>query len=254
MPERSFYDDPALYDRVSAPPAASVDFYVDLAREARGDVLELACGTGRVTIPIALALAGSGRSVAGLDLAPAMLEVARAKSAAAGVAPDLISGDMRHFAFDRHFDLIFVARNSLLHLLSTADLVAAFTTIRRHLTPDGVFAFDIFHPDVRWLAKPAGQRYTLMDVDTATFGLLRVEDVPDYDAALQINRGTWYISTPDTQDAWVVPLVLRSIFPQELPLLLAAAGLDLVDRFGDVSRSPFSAGSRLQVCLCRRRA
>jgi hypothetical protein len=55
------------------------------------------------------------------------------------------------------------------------------------------------------------------------------------------------------RDAWVVPIVLRSIFPQELPLLLSAAGLELINRFGDLSRSPFVAGSRMQVCLCRRR-
>jgi hypothetical protein len=48
-----------------------------------------------------------------------------------------------------------------------------------------------------------------------------------------------------------VPLFLRSIFPQELPLLLSAAGLELIDRFGDLSRGPFHRGSRLQVCLTR---
>ena len=85
--QRSFYDDPSLYDRVSTPPAASVGFYVELARDSQGDVLELACGTGRVTIPMTQALAGSGRSVTGLDLVPAMLDAARAKSATAGVAP-----------------------------------------------------------------------------------------------------------------------------------------------------------------------
>jgi hypothetical protein len=47
-------------------------------------------------------------------------------------------------------------------------------------------------------------------------------------------------------------MVLRSIFPQELPLLLSAAGLELVSRFGDLSREPFGAGSRAQVCLCQR--
>ena len=242
------YDHPDLYDEL-LPARGHAPFYVDLARQQAGAVLELACGTGQLTIPVA----AHGHPTLGLDLSHPMLDIARRRASENGVPVRFVQGDMRHFAFDRHFDLIFVARNSLLHLLSTADLVAAFTTIRRHLTPDGVFAFDIFHPDVRWLAKPAGQRSTLMEVETATFGPLRVEDVPDYDAALQVNRGTWHISTPDTQDAWVVPLVLRSIFPQELPLLLAAAGLDLVDRFGDVSRSPFGAGSRLQVCLCRRR-
>jgi len=44
------------------------------------------------------------------------------------------------------------------------------------------------------------------------------------------------------------------IFPQELPLLLSAAGLELISRFGELSRAPFGPGSRVQVCLCRRQA
>ena len=59
-----------------------------------------------------------------------------------------------------------------------------------------------------------------MEVTTATFGVLSVEETRDYDPETQVNHGTWYISTPDTRDAWIVPMVLRSIFPQELPLLI----------------------------------
>ena len=92
-----------------------------------------------------------------------------------------------------------------------------------------------------------------MEVSTAPFGPLSVEATHDYDAATQVNRATWYISAPDRRDAWTVPLVLRSIFPQELPLLLSAAGLELISRFGDLSHEPFGPRSRAQVCLCRRR-
>lgn len=161
---------------------------------------------------------------------------------------------MRDFALRRDFKLIFVARNSLLHLLSTSDLLAALTAVRRHLAPDGVFAFDIFNPDVRMLARPSNQRFPVMEVTTATFGPLRVEATSDYDPVTQVNRGTWCISAPDKPDAWIVPMVLRSIFPQELPLLLSAAGLELISRFGELSRAPFGPRSRVQVCLCRPRA
>jgi hypothetical protein len=70
----------------------------------------------------------------------------------------------------------------------------------------------------------------------------------------QPSGATWYISTTDRRDAWIVPMVLRSIFPQELPVLLSASGLELISRFGDLSRTPFGHGSRAQVCLCRRGA
>ena len=212
-------------------------------------MLELACGTGVITIPIAL----DGRPTVGLDRAPAMLDAAKRRAADAGASVSFVQGDMRDFALGREFELIFVARNSLLHLLTTEDLLAAFTAVRSHLAPDGVFAFDIFNPSVRLLARPSGQRSPTMEATTTQFGALSVEASCDYDAAAQVNRGTWYISTPEKRDAWIVPLVLRSIFPQELPLLLSAAGLELVSRFGELSREPFRSASRVQVCLCRRR-
>lgn len=242
-----FYDHPDLYEAL-LPVGGHVPFYVDLARQKGGTVLELACGTGQLAIPMALA----GLPTVGLDLSSTMLEVAATRASDAGAAVTFVQGDMRHFALDRTFDLVFVARNSLLHLLTTADLLAAFAAVRRHLTPEGLFAFDIFNPSLARLARPAGQRFPVMVVDTDRFGLLRVEETQEYDAAAQVNHATWYISTPDRQDAWVVPLVLRSIFPAELPLLLSAAGFELVSRFGELSRAPFTSASRIQACVCRR--
>ena len=243
-----FYDHPDLYDEL-LPVGAHVPFYVDIARQQAGAVLELACGTGQLTIPLAL----QGLPTVGLDRSRAMLDVAKRRASAASAPVAFLQSDMRDFALDRHFDLIIVARNSLLHLLSTADLLAALTAVRRHLAPDGVFAFDIFNPDVRLLARPPGERSPVMEVSSSRFGPLSVEATHDYDSATQVNRGTWYISAPDRRDAWTVPMVLRSIFPQELPLLLSAAGLELISRFGELSRAPFGAGSRIQACLCRRR-
>src|SRR3954447_8232443 len=97
-----FYDHPELYD-APLPVGAHVPFYVDLARQQGGAVLELACGTGQLTIPIAL----HGLPTVGLDLSSAMLKVARARAAAADVSIAFVQADMRDFALRRHFSLIF---------------------------------------------------------------------------------------------------------------------------------------------------
>ncbi len=249
--QRSFYDDPSLYDRVSTPPAASVEFYVELARQAQGDVLELACGTGRVTIPIALALANSGRSVTGLDLVPGMLEAARTKSTTAGVAPDLVSGDMRRFALGRRFGLIFVAFNSLLHLTSNEALSECFACVREHLAPGGTFAFDVFNPSVAMLARSPSERTTIVRIPDDTLGEIHVEATMDYDAATQVNRSSFHFSAPGRPDYLTVPIHLRSLFPLELPLLLTTNGFGLEARYGDFGREPFGSGSARQVCVCR---
>ena len=240
------YEHPELYDAL-LPATAHVPYYVELARRAAGDVLELACGTGQLTAPIAAA----GLPTVGLDLSGAMLTAARQRVAAAQVSVEFVQGDMRRFDLGRQFALVFIARNSLLHLHSTEDLLAACAAVRRHLAPGGIFAFDIFNPDVRLLARPAGQRFRVFETETESFGKLSVEATTEYDAATQVGRSRWYISAAGKPDAWVAPLELRNIFPQELPLLLTAGGFQLKSRMGDLNQTPFDSNSRLQVCLCR---
>ena len=124
------YDHPALYDSL-LPARAHIPYYVDLARRQAGEVLELACGTGQLAVPIAAA----GLPTVGLDLSAAMLKTARERAAAARVSVQYVLADMRKFDLGRRFALVFIARNSLLHLCSTDDILAAFAAVRRHLAP-----------------------------------------------------------------------------------------------------------------------
>lgn len=240
------YDHPALYDAL-LPATGHVAYYVDLARQAQGDVLELACGTGQLTMPIAAA----GYPTVGLDLSGPMLAAAKERATGAGASVEYVLADMRNFDLGRRFGLIFIARNSLLHLHSTEDLLAAFAAVLRHLAPGGIFAFDIFNPNVRLLARPAGQRFPVFEKETESFGRVSVEQTNEYDAATQVGRSRWHISAPGKPDEWALSLDLRNIFPQELPLLLAAGGLQMQSRMGNLKQTPFSSASQLQVCICR---
>lgn len=239
------YEHPEVYDALLSP-GYHLAHYAALAERYPGPVLELACGTGQLLVPIAQ----GGREAVGLDLSRPMLDAARQRASRAGVAVELVEGDMREFDLGRRFSLVFVARNSLLHLSAAEDFLATFAAVRRHLMPGGAFALDVFNPSVRMLAQPAGERHLVMRRPTDAFGELTVEEIADYDAATQVNRATWYISAPGRPDAWVAPLELRSIFPQELPLLLAAGGFRLLSRAGDMDGSPFTSDSMRQVCVC----
>ena len=239
------YDHPKLYDAL-LPVRAELPYYAELAKRASGDVLELACGTGQLSVPLARA----GFRISGLDLSEPMLRVARERATAAGVSVEHLAGDMRDFDMGRQFALILIARNSLLHLHSTEDLLATFAMVRRHLTPGGMFAFDIFNPKVGLLARAANERFPVMQVETEEFGTLSVETTSDYDAATQVNYNCWYVSAPGKPDEWVLPLALRSIFPQELPLLVAAGGFRLKSRMGELDNRPYNSSSRVQACLC----
>ena len=71
-----------------------------------------------------------------------------------------------------------------------------------------------------------------------------------HDAAVQINRVTWFWSTMDRKDFVVVPLHLRLLFPRELPLLIELGGFRLSERYGDYDRGGFGSESCRQICIC----
>lgn len=241
----AFYSHPRLYD-LMFPPGPGVDFYLAEARRQAGLVLELACGTGKVLLPIA----SHGQACVGLDLSPDMLTEARRKAMELGAQVELLEGDMRSFDLGRRFAFVFIAGNSLLHLHGTEDLVSCFRSVRRHLAPGARFVFDVFNPSVRLLAEADGVRRTRQSFIDPDRGEVRVDVAGTYDAPAQVTRETWYFSTASEPDFVVAPLEVRSIFPQELPLLLSRGGLRLVERFGDFSGRPLVADAPHQVCMC----
>ena len=247
MSER-FYSDAKLYDLLFPGGEPAIAFYRAEADRQGGSVLELGCGTGHKLIPVA----SDGHQCVGLELSPEMLAEARRKADERGVAVEWVQGDMRDFDLGRTFDLVYIAANSLLHLHETEDLVNCFRSVRRHLAPGARFVFDVFNPSVHMLAGADGVRRTreaLSFVDPER-GNVAVDVAETYDAAAQVTRGTWYLSADSEPDYVVVPLEIRSIFPQELPLLLSLGGLRLIERFGDWSSQTFTGASALQLCVC----
>lgn len=243
-----FYAYPRLYDRMFSGGGPAVDFYRDQAARHGGSVLELGCGTGEKLVPIA----ADGHECVGLDLSPDMLIEARRKADERGVAVEWVQGDMREFDLGRTFDLVLITANSLLHLHEAEDLVSCLRAVRRHLAPGARLVLDVFNPGVRFLADADGVRRTR---DSLAFtdpdhGAVSVDVAEVYDAPAQVTRGTWHLSTATKPDFVVLPLEIRSIFPQELPLLLSIGGLSLVERLGDWSGGAFGAGSPLQLCIC----
>ena len=248
MSER-FYSDARLYDRLFPGGEPAVDFYRAEAGRQRGSVLELGCGTGHKLIPIA----SDGHPCTGLELSSDMLTEARRKADERALAVEWVQGDMRGFDLGRTFDLVFIAANSLLHLHEAADLLSCLRSVRAHLAPGGRFVFDVFNPSVRLLADADGVRRTRVELSFVDpdRGNVTLGVAETYDAAAQVTRGTWHFSSDVEPDFLVAPLELRSIFPQELPLLLSSAGLRLVERFGDWSGRPFTAQAATQLCVCR---
>ena len=142
------------YEEWSAHMTADIPFYVDLALEADGPLVELAVGSGRVAIPVALA---TGRKVIGIDSSPAMLTKAREGAAEAGVKLDLRDGDIRDLALDKPAALIYCPFRALLHLPTWADRRRTFERVAASLKPDGRFAWNAFAFDHRVAANLDGE-------------------------------------------------------------------------------------------------
>jgi SAM-dependent methyltransferase len=143
-----------IYEEWAADMTDDVDFYVDLAREAEGPVVELAVGTGRISIPIALR---TGRPVIGIDLSPAMLAIARENAADANVELDLRGGDMRDLDLVEASDLVICPYRALLHLPTWAGRRRVFERVAHALRPGGRFAWNAFVFDHEYAARNDGK-------------------------------------------------------------------------------------------------
>jgi SAM-dependent methyltransferase len=220
----------AHYDEWTADVTADVPFYVALAREADGPLVELAVGNGRVAIPVAQA---TGRPVIGIDSSPAMLELARAGAAAAGVELDLREGDMRDLALDEPAALIYCPARALLHLPAWADRRRTFERVANSLRPGGRFAWNAFAFDHTLAARLDGVRQDAPVPHTVRYavGDSRVDLVLDGGATSSL----WWA----TRNEWLG--------------LIEVAGLELESLHGGFDGEPFGEDSREYVFVARRR-
>ena len=242
------YRDGRHYDRMFPDAGPAISFLLDQARALGGPVLELACGTGRLALP----LAQVGFAVTGLDMAETMLAEARRRSADIGVAVDWVQGDMRAFDLGTTFSLVILAANSLGHLLDRASLEGCLAAVRRHLAPNGRFVIDVFVPDLRLLTQAPDRRSPFAEYDDPDgAGRVVVTSTNRYEPDTQINRITTYHRLPGRDDEIVGALDLRMYFPQELDALLAYNGLPVEAKYADYDRRPFGSEATKQLITCR---
>ena len=128
-----------VYDAWASDMTEDVGHYVSLAREADGRIVELMVGSGRVAIEV---VRETGKPVLGIDSSPAMLEIARERSA--GLPLELRLGDVREFELDEPAALIYVPFRSLLHLHGWHEKRQVFERVAASLRPGGRFAFNAF--------------------------------------------------------------------------------------------------------------
>lgn len=238
------YEDADFYDMEFAERRHEIPFFRRLASEAGGPVLEVACGTGRITIPIAR----DGVEITGLDVSPPMLERALLNGEKAGVSIPWAEQDCRTMRLDRKFSLIFSATNAMQHLLDVESAHAFLTAAREALAPGGRLVVDVFNPALTKLLKTPADRHVLKTLPHAEGGEIAVEVVSSYRADTQIlHFDLHYVRAGQVLRTKEVNM--RVFFPQELLALCQWSGLRVVERLGDYDGGPFAADSPKQILV-----
>lgn len=228
MNEDRLYHDPALADFYDLENGwdRSPDFaFCRALAEEAGSVLDLGCGTGE----LAVALSGD-RVIVGVDPAPAMLEIAKAKPGADGV--EFVEGDARTLRLGRRFDLVLLTGHAFQVFLTLEDRRAALATIAAHLAPGGRFVFDSRNPACReW--EEWGPEQSMRLVEHPRFGAVSAwNDIAhDPDTGI-VTYETHYEIRATGQRLSAASSIA---FPQkaELEALIAEAGLKVVRWLGD---------------------
>ncbi|HJY62554.1 MAG TPA: class I SAM-dependent methyltransferase [Ignavibacteria bacterium] len=241
-----FYYIGKQYDAQNKKYREDIPFYLNQCRKYGGPVLELACGTGRVTIPIAK----EGFDITGIDISWEMLKAARESAADAEIKIHFKRVDARKFKLSKKFKVIIYPFNSIAHLYDIKSILDCLIRVKKHLLPGGKFIFDIFNPDlnrlVRKKSKLPVKKYFYDEPGSGKKVI--ISEHTYYDGKTQISHINWHYNIEGNK--FVEKLDMRIYFPLELDALLLYSGFKINSKFGNFDCSEFSSDSPKQIYIC----
>jgi len=213
-------------------------------KEAR--ILELCCGAGRLTIPIAK----DNYDITGVDFTTTMLEQAKINATKAGLDITFIEADIRTLNLEEKFDLIFIPFNSIHHLYKNEDLFNALSSVKNHLKAEGLFLLDCFNPNIQYTVESEKKEQDIAKYTTKDGRAISIKQKMRYESKTQINRIEWYYFINGKFNS-IQNLDMRLFFPQELDSYLKSNGFNIIKKFGDFNETLFSDHSEKQIFVCQ---
>ena len=261
MNERKALYDSFIADYYDSSPMVTqrtqdVVFYCGAARRYGDPVLELGCGTGRIT----LAIAEAGYRIVGLDISGKMLERAVEKRATvrreARERVHLVQGDMTQFDLGEKFRTVVIPFRPFQHLLETEQQMDCLNCVKKHLASNGRLIMDFFQTDPERMHDPVFLKESLLAEYDMPGGrhVALSERVAAFHRGLQRNdvEMIFRVTHADgRQEQLVMAWTLRYFFRYEVEHLLARCGFCLEAIYGDFDSSPLSDGSPEMIFVAK---
>ncbi|TQR12825.1 class I SAM-dependent methyltransferase [Psychrobacillus soli] len=246
------YDDPVSYDIENNGYIGELPLLEQWASQESGPIIDLACGTGRITIP----LASRGFHLIGVDLHAGMLEQAKKKSHELDLQIEWLEQDCTQLNLNCKSSLIYMVGNSIQHFHTNESQNMLLSSIHKHLEEDGVFIFGTRFPNAEELLQPSTEEYWKTYNDTICNKEVDVYTISHYDALSQIQRYTT-IRKFKNADGKVVDekrtnISLRYTYPKEMERLLSENGFETLHMYKDWNGTPISNDSYEMIYVCRK--
>ncbi|MCI0661170.1 MAG: class I SAM-dependent methyltransferase [Acidobacteria bacterium] len=238
------FTDPALYDAENLWDAPD-NFYLELAKQVGGPVLDIGCGTGRLT----RAIASAGLHVTGMDIMHPMLERARALSPHLPVT--WVQADCRTFDLAQRFQCALMTGHAFQNLLTDAEQRAFLERSYNHIDVGGTLAFET--RNLRGKNYGSSGDYRLWkSFQDSTGRLIEVWVASRFDSQTMIDHVQLMRKVRGTNEMWPSQIALRYIGVEELNQRLVEHGFTIVAQYGDWAKTPFSPASPEIISVCRR--
>lgn len=243
------YADPKKYDELYERYLEDFNFIKEHAKQTTQPIIKLACGTGRLTVP----MAKMGYRMIGVDIHEGMLKHAQDKADHEGVKIQFFCQDCSKLSIPFKSDMIYMTGNSFQHFLTNESQDNLFVSVARHLLPNGDFIFDIRNPILTELAL--GEDTSKQTINEKGQKVIE-RNVEVYDHLTQILHCTTHteiIENESIVNSSTLSLSLRYTFPMELKRLMDSHGFELINLYGSWKKDQFEKNSISMVVHCRLR-
>ena len=237
------YLNPNLYDALHSDIGTDENVIKYYAKKCNGPVLEIACGTGRLSKYII----DLGLPYTGIDNSKPFLDISLQKFGENGT---FLYSEMQDFKLSEKFDFIFIGFNSFLHNLTDKDALNCLRCVREHLNSDGLFLLSIFFPDPEFLYRDEylHKARTFFNYKGKQ---CRVLEKNSYDDETQINSLTWQLEINGKLSDETYSFKQRMFYPHKMHLLFQESGFIVQEKFGDWDMNPMDEESPLQIYICK---